>query len=223
MDVTSTSSVGALTGSTTSAQTSTAATSLTSDFETFLQMLTAQAKYQDPLDPIDSSEYSAQLAQFSMVEQQVQTNELMASLLSQLGTSSIASLAGLIGMEARVATAAYFDGSPVSLVPNPAAISDSVQLAVYDSEGNEVDRRTLPVSADPYEWDGIGPDGNPLPQEHYVFRVASWANGELILDEVAESYALIVEAQGVDGETVVVLEGGYTLPAVDITGLREAT
>lgn len=57
----------------------TAATSsvLSSDFEVFLQMLTAQAEYQDPLEPIDSSEYAAQLAQFSMVEQQVMTNDLM--------------------------------------------------------------------------------------------------------------------------------------------------
>ena len=44
---------------------------LTSDFETFLKMLTTQARYQDPLEPLDSQEYASQLAQFSMVEQQV--------------------------------------------------------------------------------------------------------------------------------------------------------
>ena len=54
---------------------------LTSDFDTFLKMLTAQAKYQDPLEPLDSTEYAAQLAQFSMVEQQVQTNEQLLSLI----------------------------------------------------------------------------------------------------------------------------------------------
>ncbi len=37
---------------------------LSSDFETFIKMLTTQAKYQDPLEPLDSSEYAAQLAQF---------------------------------------------------------------------------------------------------------------------------------------------------------------
>ncbi|WP_435988127.1 flagellar hook capping FlgD N-terminal domain-containing protein [Sulfitobacter sp. SH22] len=39
---------------------------ISSDFETFLKMLTTQARYQDPLEPIDSSQYSAQLAQFGL-------------------------------------------------------------------------------------------------------------------------------------------------------------
>ena len=51
------------------ADTGSALSAVTSDFETFLNMLTAQAKDQDPLEPIDSTEYAAQLAQFSMVEQ----------------------------------------------------------------------------------------------------------------------------------------------------------
>lgn len=73
---------------------------LSSDFETFIKMLTTQAKYQDPLEPIDSSEYAAQLAQFSMVEQQVQSNELLAHLTEQLGGSNMAGMANWIGMGA---------------------------------------------------------------------------------------------------------------------------
>ena len=57
---------------------------LSSDFETFIRMLTTQAKYQDPLEPIDSSEYAAQLAQFSMVEQQVKSNDILAQLATCL-------------------------------------------------------------------------------------------------------------------------------------------
>lgn len=72
---------------------------LSSDFETFLKMLTVQAKYQDPLEPIDSSEYSAQLAQFSSVEQQVLTNDLLTALTGQLGGSGMAQFASWIGME----------------------------------------------------------------------------------------------------------------------------
>lgn len=82
---------------------------LSSDFETLLQMLTAQARYQDPLEPMDSSEYAAQLAQFSMVEQQVQSNELLQSLGDQLGQSNIAQMASWIGMEARTTAPVQFD------------------------------------------------------------------------------------------------------------------
>ena len=45
--------------------------SISSDFETFLKMLTAQIKNQDPLKPMDSSEFATQLATFPSLEQQV--------------------------------------------------------------------------------------------------------------------------------------------------------
>lgn len=61
------------------------ASGLASDFETFLKMLTAQARYQDPLEPIDLTEYASQLAQFSMVEQQVKTNDMLSALSGQFG------------------------------------------------------------------------------------------------------------------------------------------
>ena len=73
---------------------------LSSDFDVFLQMLTAQARYQDPLEPVDSSEYASQLAQFSMVEQQVLTNDLVENLMSALTSSETGNMAQWIGMEA---------------------------------------------------------------------------------------------------------------------------
>ena len=111
---------------------------LSSDFETFLQMLTTQARYQDPLEPIDSSEYSAQLAQFSMVEQQVLSNDLLSALSSQLGAGNMAQLAGWIGMEARSDAPAAFTGAPITIAPTPTANADRVQLVVYNADGAEV-------------------------------------------------------------------------------------
>ena len=72
-----TSSVGTSGSGATSAAPLPTQSALSADFETFIKMLTTQAKYQDPLEPLDSSEYAAQLAQFSMVEQQVLSNDLL--------------------------------------------------------------------------------------------------------------------------------------------------
>ena len=58
---------------------------ITSDFDTFLQMLTAQMKNQDPLNPIESADFATQLATFSSVEQAVLTNDLLRGLMSQTG------------------------------------------------------------------------------------------------------------------------------------------
>lgn len=194
---------------------------LSSDFETFIQMLTTQAKYQDPLEPIDSSEYAAQLAQFSMVEQQVRTNDTLTALMEQMGTSNMAALAGWVGMEARAAAPMYFDGQPITIAPNPAVVADDVQLVVYDPLGNEVQRLPLPVSAEPVQWTGLETDGTPLPNGTYSFQVESYAQDELILSETAEVYGRITEAQSQGGNVLLVLEGGSTILSTSVTAIRQ--
>lgn len=51
------------------------------NYDSFLQLLIAQMKNQDPTDPMDASEQIAQLATFSQVEQSIQTNTHLKSLL----------------------------------------------------------------------------------------------------------------------------------------------
>ncbi|MGJ5617914.1 flagellar hook capping FlgD N-terminal domain-containing protein [Sulfitobacter sp. MF3-043] len=195
---------------------------LASDFETFLKMLTAQAKHQNPLEPMDSSEYAAQLAQFSMVEQQVLSNDLLSALTAQLGSGNMAQMANWIGLEARTTAPVQFDGSPIAMEPNPAAASDEVFLVVYDIDGHEVQRRAIPVSAEPIEWAGVSDDGTPFQDGLYSFVVESRANGELLLSDPVETYARIVEARTQAGETILILEGGSAVSAGNVNGLREA-
>ena len=195
---------------------------LASDFDTFLKMLTAQAKYQDPLEPIDSTEYASQLAQFSMVEQQVETNDALAAVIGQLSSNNISSLASWVGMEARAAAPAFFDGSPITISPNPASIADKVEMVVLDEGGKEVQRTVIPVSADPIEWAGVDDKGNPFTEGTYSFSIESYSGGNLILSEPAEVYGLVSEAQVLNGEIVLILNGGQAILSSAVTGLRKA-
>ena len=61
-------------------ETQTAARSAAADFDSFLNLLTAQLRNQDPLQPIDSTQFVAQLASFSTVEQLIGTNERLDAL-----------------------------------------------------------------------------------------------------------------------------------------------
>ncbi|MFV0512259.1 MAG: flagellar hook capping FlgD N-terminal domain-containing protein [Jhaorihella sp.] len=198
----------------------TSGSALTADFNTFLQMLTAQARYQDPLEPIDSTEYSAQLAQFSMVEQQLRTNDMLAALSARMGSTDMASLSGWIGMEARAAIPLAFDGAPVTVSVRTDALADSAFLVVFDASGAEVQRRAIPLNADTIEWAGVAGDGTPLASGVYTFTVQSYVNGEIIRSDPAEVYGHIVEAQVRNGETVVILQGGQAVAAAEITALR---
>ncbi|MCV2878847.1 flagellar hook assembly protein FlgD [Sedimentimonas flavescens] len=195
---------------------------LTSDFQTFLKMLTVQMQNQDPLNPIESSDYAVQLATFSGVEQQVQTNTLLQALAAQLGVAGMAEMAGWVGMEARVAAPARFDGAPITLAPNPAVGADQAVLVAYDASGAEVTRQTIAASAETLDWAGTDANGAPLPAGNYSFRLESYNNGTLISTDTVEVYSRIVEAQGTGNGTMLVLEGGATVAASDVTALREA-
>ncbi|WP_299826055.1 flagellar hook capping FlgD N-terminal domain-containing protein [uncultured Roseobacter sp.] len=194
---------------------------LSSDFETFLQMLTAQARYQDPLEPIDSSEYAAQLAQFSMVEQQVLSNDLLQALSAQMSAGSISQIAGWIGMEARTTAPVSFDGSPVTVIPKSEAGADEAVLVAYDADGEEVHRKQIDIGSDPVEWMGIADDGTEFPPGLYSFKVESRVAGQTIGVNSAETYSKITEARRQGAATVFILEGGSAVTAEDVTALRE--
>lgn len=196
---------------------------LTSDFKTFLKMLTAQARYQDPLEPIDSTEYASQLAQFSMVEQQVKTNDALAAMFVQMSGTNMASLASWVGMEARAVTPAYFDGSPIAISPNPASVSDRVELVVLDKDGKEIQRNAIPISAEPVEWAGVDDDGVPFAEGTYSFTIESFKGDDLILSESAEVYGKVTEAQVQNGQVILILKGGQAVLSSAVTGLREAS
>ena len=198
------------------------ATGIASDFETFLKMLTAQARYQDPLEPIDSTEYSAQLAQFSMVEQQVQGNDLLTAMQAQLGLANMAAMSGWVGMETRSTAPSHFDGAnPITVSPNPAKITDTVTLIVKNDKGTEVQRIAMPVSADPYQWQGIDDDGLPFPPGSYSFTLESQKNGEVVLSDAAETYTRVKETQMQGNEVALILESGSAILASSVTALRE--
>ena len=61
------------------------------EFSTFLTLLTAQIRNQDPLAPLDSTQFVEQLATFSNLELQVDGNEVLediAFLLAQALTAN---------------------------------------------------------------------------------------------------------------------------------------
>jgi flagellar basal-body rod modification protein FlgD len=194
---------------------------ITSDFNTFLRMLTVQMQNQDPLKPIDSADYAVQLATFSGVEQQVRTNQLLADMQGKFQQLGMSEMASWIGKEARSPAPVLYDGSPVTLSPNPAVGADRAVLVVRDAQGNLVSREEIPVSAEPYQWLGAGADGAPLPPGVYSIELESLSGERVIPTRPVEHYARVVEARGGPQGTRLVLEGGFEVMATEVTALRE--
>ena len=218
MEINSTTATTNINTSQTSAANSSAV--LTSDFEVFLQMLTAQARYQDPLEPIDSSEYAAQLAQFSMVEQQVATNSLLEQLMTTLNVSEAGSLANWIGMDALTTGPVLYDGTPITILPEPSDGAEEMFLVVNDTAGNQLDRQRVSATNAPISWNGVISDGSSLPAGTYVFEIETRANGEVLQTEVARAYGRVTEARSENGEMRVILASGHSVAADQVLGLR---
>jgi flagellar basal-body rod modification protein FlgD len=104
------------------------------DQDTFLKLLVAQLKYQDPSNPTSSTEFMAQTAQFTQVER---LNELKTVQSDQLVAQMMLSASGMVGKTITFAgpdgkdvtglvTSAHFNGSAPTLrvgdtdVPLPA-------------------------------------------------------------------------------------------------------
>jgi len=200
---------------------SSATQEISSDFETFLKMLTVQLENQDPLNPVDSADYAVQLATFSGVEQQVQTNDLLKQLATQLGTGSIAQMASWVGMEARTSAPAYFGGSDLTVIPSPDAAATTAEILVRDSSGIEVDRFAIANFDAPLNWAGTTADGITLPSGQYSFETVSYLNGEVSNQTPAEVYGRVVEVQSGANGALLVMQGGATVDASDVTALRE--
>lgn len=213
--------VTAGTTTTTTSSSSTSTSTITSDFDTFLQLLTAQLENQDPLNPLESTEFATQIATFSGVEQQVLTNDLLADLTVALGATEIGQLASWVGLEVRAAMPAYFDGSPITLSPQPPAGTDRMAVLVRNENGAVIQRIELPVSSDPVQWAGTTTDGGPLPNGLYSFTLESSADGSVIASDAIEVYAQVREARTEGGETFLVFDGDARAVVENVTAIRD--
>ena len=66
----------------------------TLDYNSFLKLLVAEMKNQDPTSPTDTAKYISELASFSSVEQGVNTNKKLDSLMTAVQLSQAQSLIG---------------------------------------------------------------------------------------------------------------------------------
>ncbi len=89
MDVSSTTGVGTSAASSTKSS-ATGGTTM-GDYNTFLQLLIAQAKNQDPTNPTDPSQYVQQFAALSQVEQTVTTNAKLDQIIAGIAALNPAS------------------------------------------------------------------------------------------------------------------------------------
>jgi flagellar basal-body rod modification protein FlgD len=160
----------------TAAASNSALTGFAKNFDSFLTLLTAQLKYQDPLSPMDATQFTTQLVQFTGVEQAIHQNESLETLISLQKDAGVGSAVGYIG---KTVTA---NGNSISLSGGSATVSytlagpaASTTISILDSQGKVIKTLTgdKTVGAHTVAWDGRGDDNVLRPDGAYTVRVSA--------------------------------------------------
>lgn len=175
---------------TAAANTDSARTSLATNFDTFLTLLTAQLKNQDPLSPMDSTDFTAQLTQMTGVQQQLLTNDLLTSLLAAQQGGGLNNGSNYIGKEVTAVWSAdkLTDGK-ASWSYELGADATDVSLSVLDSTGKVVwtgKGSELKTGTHDFSWDGKTTAGGQMSDGGvYTLKVsATDASGNAVTSQV---------------------------------------
>jgi flagellar basal-body rod modification protein FlgD len=181
---------------------------LAANFDTFLLLLTAQLKNQDPLEPMDSNEFTQQLVQFSQVEQQIHSNKSLESLIALTQARSASDAVSYLGKTLTLTdgTAALMGGEAnwAYALNNDAA---SATMTILNAHGDVV--YTAPAETSEglhsFAWDGVGSNGATLPPGPYQLRVmAKASDGSSIATRIA-SQGVISEVDLTGSEPILMI------------------
>lgn len=192
----------------TSASSSSAAvnsTSIGEEFNTFLQLLTAQIRNQDPLSPLDSTQFVEQLATFSSLEQQVRSNQHLEGISTMIGDLHTIIANDWLGQQVAIAsTHVAFEGNPIEFEVDPSVPHDQAVLTVYDSAGEPVWQETLDTSSARHTWSGqlLGTT-QTAPNGIYQFQIDQFRNGQPVARTDAQIISKVTTLGSENGKLIV--------------------
>lgn len=190
--------------------------------DAFLNLLTTQLKFQDPLKPMDSTAFVAQLAQFRELESSIEMNKTLATLVQGTAAMNNMGAANLLGRNVEVPAGklSHIFGKSEKILYQLDADAKEVFINVLNFAGNIV--KTLAINtpqgkgANEVVWDGKDNQGNMVQTGTYSYAGAA-KNGDGSLTPIKLSSAGEVSgvSYGEGGPFVTV--NGFSVPVKDIT------
>jgi flagellar basal-body rod modification protein FlgD len=198
---------------------------LSGNFSTFLNLLTTQLKYQDPLSPMDSTEFTAQLASFATVEQGIQTNKNLESLIGLTQATQVSTGVSYIGrtIEADTNVGALVNGKAEFLYNLPKGAATAV-LTIRDDKGavvltKQVDKS---VGSHKFTWDGKDTTGTQMSDGVYSVSVAAADGTNAKIDSTIHMLGKVDGVVMSEG-SVSALVGAVAIPLDKIVSVKDAS
>lgn len=223
---TSTTGAFSASGATVASQSATAQTQLAGNFDTFLKLLTAQLKHQDPLSPMDTAQFTNQLVQFSAVEQQININSNLEKMLANQNSGEMSSAVNYLGETVQgVSTSLPLQSGQANFAYTSPASTSKVAIVIADQAGNVVKTMAGDAVAGTHtvSWDGTNAYGTKLKDGTYSINVsATGSDGNQTQLDAAVSG--LVTSVGMDSSNAIQLYmGGVNLPLAKVIQVQLPT
>lgn len=197
---------------------------LATSYDTFMKLLTAQIKNQDPLSPMDSTQFTQQLVQMTGVQQQLYSNDLLKQLVSNTGTG-MSDAVSVIGREVTAASdKAVVKNGEAKWSYNLGKAAASVKIEVLDSNG-----RTVAVSSptniaagdQSFTWNGTDLSGvKRADGGEFRLRITPVDAGGATITSKVFQRGVVTSVEQVNGQPVLSL-GNAQVPWSAVTSVRQ--
>ena len=190
----------------------------------FLELMTAQLQYQDPLKPMENGDFLGQMAQFGTVSGISELNSTFNNLSASFQSNQALQASTLVGRRVMVPGDSGFlsQGGSLSGSVDLDQPASKIVITIKNSTGQLVNRQELGIQQPglvDFEWNGLDADGNSLPGGEYqiaaeVHRGTEVSAGAMFTVVDVESVTL-----GVGGQDLTLSVSG--LGDIDMSQVRK--
>lgn len=197
---------------------------LATSYDTFMTLLSAQIKNQDPLAPMDGNQFTQQLVQMTGVQQQLYSNDLLKQLVTNSGTG-MSDAVSVIGREITAASdKAIVTAGEAKWNYNLAKDAASVKIEVLDSQGRLVAVSTptnVQAGDRTFTWDGTDLNGVKRANGgEYRLKITPLdGSGATVVSKVFQR-GVVTAVEQVSGQPVLSI-GGAKVPWSVVTSVRQ--
>ncbi|MCP3689314.1 MAG: flagellar hook assembly protein FlgD [Gammaproteobacteria bacterium] len=138
----------------------------------FLELMTTQLQFQDPLKPVENGEFLGQMAQFGTVSGINDLNTNFNAMSASFQSNQALQASTLVGRRVMAAgeTAYLGDSGPLEGAVELSQSASNVSLIIHDASGQLVDRLELGMQQAgmvDFSWDGLDENGDQLASGEY--------------------------------------------------------
>lgn len=148
------------------------------DQNSFLTLMTAQMKNQDPFDPVDNTQMVAQMAQFSSLAGISEMNTTLRAIAEKLTGTSMGEAIGYVGKTVLVEGSTAYPRTSGGLAGAVNLDGNASQVTVSIQGKNGEILRTIEMGkqaegAVAFDWDGTTDSGEPAGDGPFTVKVAA--------------------------------------------------